>query len=141
MANCLHRIRQEDLDEIVEPSTAFLKYFDDAGGRYGQILQFVREWYSHTYSDICILANTGGKAVSTEIRKFLSDFRNEVGFEFQSEADLVAKTVRNALKTGKITREIDYYILKELENGVDQTFLARDDFASVSDLLRQFERR
>lgn len=84
-------MRQEDLNEIVEPSTAFLKYFDDAGGRYGQYLQFVREWYSHTYSDLCILANTGGEAVSDQIRKFLSDFRDEVGFEFQSEAGLVAK--------------------------------------------------
>ena len=66
-------IREEDLNEIVEPSGAFLEYFDNAGGRYGQILQFVREWYSHAYSDLCLLANTDGEAISSEIRKFLSD--------------------------------------------------------------------
>ncbi|OCX60442.1 hypothetical protein BFP70_17690 [Thioclava sp. SK-1] len=134
-------VRQEDLNEIVEPSTAFLKYFDDAGGRYGQILQFVREWYSHAYSDFCIMANTGGEAVSTEIRKFLSDFQNEVGFEFHSEAGLVAKTVKKVLKNGKITRENDYYILRELEDGIGQTFVTGNELAAVSDLLRQFESR
>jgi len=134
-------MHQEDLNEIVMPSTAFLKLFDDAGGRYGQILQLVREWYSHTYSDLCSLANTGGEAVSAEIRKFLSDFRDEVGFEFQSEAGLVGKTVRKVLKSGIITRENDYYILKELENSVDRAFLTGNELAAVSDLLRRFESR
>ncbi|MEM1079719.1 MAG: hypothetical protein AAGI09_14470 [Pseudomonadota bacterium] len=134
-------IRQEDLNMIVEPSTAFLEYFDNAGGRYSQILQFVREWYSHTYSDFCLLMNTGGEEVSSEIRKFLSDFRNEAGFEFQFEAGLVAKTVRKVLKSGKIARENDYYILKELENSVDQTILTAVELSAVTDLLRHFESR
>ena len=133
-------IRQEDLNEIVEPCTAFLEYFDNAGGRYGQILQMVREWYSHSYSDLCIQENTCGETVSAEIRKFLSDFRNEVGFEFQSEASIVAKTVRKVLKNGKITRENDYYLLKELENFEGQTLSTGSELAAVSNLLRQFER-
>lgn len=134
-------IRQEDLNEIVEPSTAFLEYFDNAGGRYGQILQLVREWYSHTYSDFCFLTNTGREPVSSEIRQFLKDFRNEVGWEFQSEARLVATTARKVLKSGKITRENDYYILKELENSVDQALLTGNELDAVSNLLRHFESR
>lgn len=132
-------VRQENLNEIVEPSTAFLEYFDTAGGRYDQVLLFVRKWYSHTYSDLCYLANTGGEAASSEIRKFLEDFRNEVKFEFQSEAGLVAKTVKKVLETGKITKENDYFILKELENSVDQTLLKGSEFDAVSNILRHFE--
>ena len=134
-------VRQEDLNEIVEPSTAFLEYFDNAGGQYSQILQFVREWYSHTYSDLCYIMNTGSEAVSSENRQFLKDFRNEVGFDFQSEAGLVTKTIRKALKRGKITKNDDYYILKELEDDVDQTLLKGRDFDAVSDMLRHFEDR
>lgn len=134
-------IRKEDLNEIVEPSTAFLEYFDNAGGRYGQILEFVRAWYSHTYSDLCSLANTGGEPVSTDIRKFLKDFQYEVGFEFQAEAGLVAKTARKVLESGKITRENDYFILKELENSVDQTLLKDSELDTVSNILRHFESR
>ena len=132
-------VRQEDLNEIVEPSTAFLGYFDNAGDRYGEILQLIREWYSHTYSDLCNLANTGDEAVSSEIRSFLKEFRNEVGFEFQSEAGLVAKTVRKVLKSGKITNERDFFILKELENSVDQALLKGSEFDAVSNMLRHFE--
>ena len=133
-------VRQEDLNEIVEPSTAFIEYFDKAGGQYGQILQSVREWYSHTYSDLCYLANTGGEAVSSEIRKFLKDFRNEVGFGFQSEAGLVAKTIKKALNSGKITKENDYFILRELENSIDQTLLKGSELDAVSNMLRHFEK-
>ncbi|MEM7440808.1 MAG: hypothetical protein AAF393_14500 [Pseudomonadota bacterium] len=135
------KIREEDLDEIVEPSATFLKYFDNAGGRYGQVLQFVREWYSHAYTELCLPAKADGKAISSEIRKFLSDFRNEVGFEFQSEAGLVAKTVKKVRKSGKITRQKDYYILKELENSTDQTLLTGNELDAVSNLLRHFESR
>ena len=132
-------VRQEDLNEIVEPSKAFLEYFDSAGGQYSQILQSVREWYSHTYSDLCYLSNTGSAAVSSEIRQFIKDFRSEVGFDFQSEAGLVAKTIRKAIKRGKITTENDYFLLKELEVDVGQTFLKGSDFDAVSDMLRHFE--
>ncbi len=132
-------VRQEDLNEIVEPSTAFLEYFDNAGGQYNQILQSVREWYSHTYSDLCYFANTGGEVAASEIRKFLKDFRNEVDFEFQSEAGLVAKTVRKVLVSGKITKETDYFILKELEDCVDQTLLRGSELDAVSKMLRHFE--
>lgn len=134
-------VRQEDLNEIVEPSTAFLEYFDNAGDQYAQVLQAVREWYSHTHFDFCVLANTGCEPVSSEIRQFLKDFRNEVGFEFQSEAGIVAKTARKVLESGKITRENDYYILRELENSVDHTFLTGNELDAVSNLLRHFEGR
>lgn len=132
-------VLQEDLNEIVEPSTAFLEYFDNAGGQYSQILQFVREWYSHTYSDLCSLMNTGNEEVSSEIRQFLMYFRNETGFDFQSEAGLVGKTVRKVLKSGKITKKNDYFILKELENSVDQTLLKGSEVEVVSQMLRHFE--
>jgi len=131
-------VRQKDLNEIVAPSTDFLEYFDNLGGQFSQILQVVREWYSHTYSDLCHLMNTGSEEVSSEIRLFLKDFRNEVGFDFLSEAGLVAKTARKALKSGKITKDEDYFLLKELESIVDQTLLHGLDFDAVSDMLRRF---
>lgn len=134
-------VQQEDLNEIVEPSTALLEYFDNAGGQYGQILQFVREWYSHTYSEICYMINTGGDTVSSNNRQFLKDFREEVGFDFQSEAGLVVKIIRKALESGRVASENDYYILKELEVNVDQTFLKGSDLDAISDMLRHFENR
>ncbi len=134
-------VRQEDLNEIVEPGTAFLEYFDNAGGQYNQILQFVRQWYAHAYSDLCYMMNTGSEADSSEIHQFLKEFHNEVGFDFRSEAGLIAKIARMALKRGKITKEEDYYILKEFEDDLDQTILNGDEFDAVSDMLRQFENR
>lgn len=134
-------VRQEDLNEIVEPSRAFIEYFDNAGTKYSQILQFVREWYSHTYSELCHLANTGSGAASSDIRQFLKSFRNEIGFDFQSEAELVAKIVRSTIERGKITKENDYFILRELEADVDQTLLKGSDLHTVSDMLRRFEGR
>lgn len=109
------------------------------GGQYGYILKTVREWYSHTYSDISLLASAGDEAASSEVRRFLTDFRNEVGFEFQSEADLVEQTVRKALKTGRITTARDYYILKELESSVDQVIAQGSDLDAISNMLRHFE--
>lgn len=99
----------------------------------------VREWYSHTYSDISLLASAGDEAASSEVRRFLTDFRNEVGFEFQSEADLVEQTVRKALKTGRITTARDYYILKELESSVDQPIVQGSDLDAISNMLGHFE--
>lgn len=134
-------VRQEDLNEIVESGSEFLEDFDNAGGQYSQINQFVREWYSHTYADLCYMINTGNEEVSSEIRQFLEDFRNEVGFDFQSEAGLVAKTIRKALKRGKIIKDDDYYILKELESDLSQALLKGSDFDAVSEMLRHFESR
>ncbi len=132
-------VRQEDLDQIVESGAAFLEHFDTAGGQYNQILQSVREWYSHTFSDLCVMMNTGSAADMSEIRQFLTRFRSEVGFDFKSEAGLIAKTIRKALKAGKITKESDYYILKEIENDAYQAFMKGTDFDAVSGMLRHFE--
>lgn len=135
------KILEEDLNEIVEPSKSFIKHFDSAGGQYNQILQFVRSWYSHTYSELCYLANTGSVAMSSEVRQFLREFRTEVGFDFQSEAGLVAKIARNAITKGDITRESDYFILVELEANVDQTLLEGSELHAISEMLRRFENR
>ena len=54
---------------------------------------------------------------------------------------MVAKTAKKALKSGKITREKDYYILKELEDSIDQTILTDNELDAVSNLLRHFEGR
>ncbi|MBO9395212.1 hypothetical protein J7400_00875 [Shimia sp. R9_2] len=134
-------VQQEDLNEIVLPSASFIRDFDAAAGQYSHILQVVQQWYSHTYLDLCYRMYTGGEDLSSDIRQFLEDFRNEAGFEFQSEAGLVSKTIRKVLKRGKITTASDYFILKELENCVDQPGLEDSEFAVVSSLLRQFENR
>jgi hypothetical protein len=134
-------VTQEDIDRIVEPGTSFLELFDRSGPLYIQILKDVQEWYSHTYSDLCFLMNAGPEEVSSEIRGFLDDFRVNVGFEFQAEADLVAKTIKKSLKQGRITRESDYFLLKEVENDTSQAFLDRRELDDISKLLRRFENR
>lgn len=134
-------VRQDDLNAIVEPGTAFLEYFDSAGGQYGQILQTVQDWYSHTFSELCDLMNAGSAPVSSDIRQFLTDFRSEVGFDFQSEAGLVGKTIKRVLENGKITKKSEYFILKELENDVDQSLLKGRDYDAIASILRQFENR
>ena len=132
-------VRQEDLDSIVLPSEFWLETFDSAGSHYAEVLQGVLKWYSHTYSDLCYMANVGGEAVSSEIRKFFKDFRSEIGFDFHSKAYFVAKSARKVLKRGKISKERDYYILKELEGSVDQTLLNDIELEAVSNMLRKFE--
>jgi len=134
-------VSQEDLNEIVAPSTAFLENFDNAGYQYRQVLKIVRESYSHTYSHLCYLAHSDCEEVASESRQFLRDFRKEMGFEFQSEAELVAKILGQALKRGKIFQSSEYYILKELENDVSQTLLSSGDFDIVYEMLRRFENR
>lgn len=132
-------IRQEDLNDIVAPGTVFLEAFDKAGGQYSQILQVVCECYAHIYSDFCDQLNAGDRAISSEIRQFLQDFRSDVGFDFQSEAGLVAKTIKEALKRGKITKDKDYFLLKELENDTGQTLLKERELDAVFKMLRDFE--
>ncbi len=123
------------------PSAALLESFDNAGYQYRQVLKIVREWYSHTYSHLCYLAHADCEDVASESRQFLKDFRNEMGFESQSEAELVATILGQALKRGKINKSGEYYILKELENDVGQTLLSDEDFDIVSEMLRRFENR
>lgn len=134
-------VLQEDLNEIVEPSMVFLEEFDNAGGQYNQILRAVKQWYSFTYSDFCYLMNAGNEAGSAGIRQFLKDFRDEVGFDFQSEAGLVAETMRKALKIGRISKEIDYFVLKELEDAADHAIMGGRERAQVFAMLRDFEAR
>jgi hypothetical protein len=134
-------VSQEDLNEIVAPSAALLESFDNAGYQYRQVLKIVREWYSHTFSHLCYLAHSDCEEVASESRQFLKDFRNEMGFEFQSEAELVATILGQALKRGKINKSGEYYILKELENDVGQTLVSDEDFDIVSEMLRRFENR
>ena len=135
-------VTQEDLNEIVMPGASFLEMFDTVPGRGClAVLKDIKQWYSHTASDLIYLSHVDGGAEAPAIKQFLKDFQNDVGFDFFSEAGVLEKVAKTVLKKGKVVREEEYFCLKELELDLSQTVLSAEDLDTVSALLRDFERR
>jgi len=133
-------VTEDDLNQIVMPSSFFLQIFDKTkGSGSALVIKDVRQWYSHTASELFNMANSGEEAWVADVRKFLKDFQKEVGFDFFAEAGLLRKTANRALKLRKIANQGDYYSLKELENDLSQSVISSEELAKISNLLRDFE--
>ena len=85
--------------------------------------------------------NTGSEADTTEIRQFLRDFRNEIGFDFKSESGLLPKVIKKVIKRGEITNESEYFLLKEFGVNADHNYLKASDLSSIADMLHDFEEK
>ncbi|WP_338551078.1 hypothetical protein [Roseovarius phycicola] len=142
--SCIDRdkgvVTEDDLNQVVMPSSFFLQVFDETkGSSSAAVIKEVQQWYSHTASDLRYMMNSGDEAWTADARQFLKDFPGEVGFDFYAEAGLLRKVADKALKSRKITNQGDYYSLRELENDVSQSVLSSEELAEISELLREFE--
>lgn len=133
---------EDDLNKIVMPSSFFLKPYDETKGSAGSaVIKEVRQWYSHTASDLFSLIKSGDKARASDAKKFLKDFQSEVGFDFIAEAGFYEEMTFKALKQGRITSPEIYHSLKELENDLSQSNIGSEELIKISELLRDFEDR
>lgn len=143
--SCIERdkgeVTQDDLNQIVMPSSFFLRAFDQTKGRGGTaVVTEVRRWYSHAASDLMYMMNSNDEAWAADARQFLKNFHAEVGFYFFAEAGLLRKVANKALKSRKISRRGDYYSLIELENDLSQSVVTPEELADISEILRKYEK-
>ncbi|MEC7964160.1 MAG: hypothetical protein VX083_06315 [Pseudomonadota bacterium] len=132
------KVTQEDLNQIVVPSSFFLEAFDDAKGKSANfILDEVRQWYSHTASDFRQLSANPVYAV--EIERYLKQFKEDFGYDFFAASNLVEMTASKAMARGAITTEQEYETLVELEKDQSQSIVSSKDLAKLVKLLRDFE--
>lgn len=133
-------VTADDLAAIVEPGSSFLEYFDAArGAAFTQIVDSVQQWYSHTASDLGRLASSGDAATADAVRRFLDNFRRDVGFGFHSESGTLGRTAEKVLCRNRVENFREYYALRELETDLSQRTLAPERLARVAQLLRKFE--
>jgi len=129
-----------DLDTLVEPGSSFLDMFEEHGRSvHSFIIKEMQSWYSHTASDLQSLKKQGDQALVKEIGRFLTRFKNEVGFDFFSEAGLVRKIADKVLIRGKLVNQEEWYLLKEVRDDVSQSILSENEVNKISDLMAQFE--
>ncbi|WP_424965100.1 hypothetical protein [Dinoroseobacter sp. S375] len=134
-------VTEDDLNQIVMPSSFFLQVFEETKGRSGTaVVTEVRRWYSHAASDLCYMINSGDEAWAGHARQFLKSFQAEVGFDFFAEAGLLRKFADKALKSRKISTEEDYYSLRELENDLSQSVVSPEELVEISEILRFYEK-
>ena len=133
-------VTEDDLNQIVMPSSFFLQVFDETKGNGGvAVIKEVRQWYSHTASDLLLMMNSGDEAWTRDAKQFLKNFSKEVGFGFFAKAGFLRKMAEKVLRSRKITNQDDYHSLKELENDLSQSLLNSAELAELSELLRNFE--
>ncbi|SMX30923.1 hypothetical protein COL8621_00188 [Actibacterium lipolyticum] len=143
--SCIKRdqeaVSEEDINQIVVvPGSFFLQLFDDTkDSQCAQITEEVQRWYSHTWSDLSYMARSAEGGLEADVRQFLTDFRNEVGFDFHTKTGLLKKTANKVLKRREIANELEYYSLKELEHDLTQSVLSAEELTKLADLLRKFE--
>ena len=142
--SCLERdngvVTEDDLNQIVMPSSVFLQVFEEAKGNgSAAVTKEVRQWYSHTASELFYMINSGDEAWATDAKQFLKNFPKEVGFDFYAEAGFLRKMVDKALRSGKIANQEDYHSLRELENDLSQAVVSSEELDKISEFLRDFE--
>lgn len=141
--SCIERdkgvVTEDDLNQVVMPSSFFLQVFDETKGSSSvAVIKEVRKWYSQTASDLFYIVNSDDEAWAADARQFLENFPKEVGFDFYAEAGLLRKVADKALKSRKITNQGDYYSLRELENDASQSVVSSKELTEISELLREF---
>jgi len=132
------KVTQEDLNQIVVPSSFFLEAFDNAKGKSANfILNEVRQWYSHTASDFRQLS--ANPAYAVEIERYLKRFKEDFGYDFFAASNFVEMTAKKVVARGKITTEQEYEALVELEKDPLQSIVSSEDMAKLVKLFRDFE--
>lgn len=133
-------VTEDDLNQIVMPSSFFLQVFDGTKGNGGAaVIKDVRQWYSHTASDLLYMMNSDDDAWASDAKQFLKSFPKEVGFDFYTEAGFLRKMADKALRSRKIENQGNYHSLRELVNDLSQSVLSSEELAKISELLRDFE--
>ena len=129
-----------DLNTIVEAGSTFLANFDaHPGWPLKTVPDDLRAWYAHTAGELRHLLKSGEPATVDEISDFLKSFRTKAGFDFFSEAGMIASLARKVLKRGKLKSDDEWYILREVRDDLDQQVLSPDEAAAVSRLLADYE--
>lgn len=134
------KVTQEDLNQIVVPSSFFLEAFDNAKGKSANFfVEEVRQWYSHTAGVFRQLsANPMNKSM---IDRYLHQFKEDLGFDFFAASGFVEKTARKVMACDKISTEREYETLVELETDQSLLLLSSEEMVQIGKLLREFEER
>ncbi|MGI3187322.1 hypothetical protein [Nioella aestuarii] len=131
---------QPDLDEFVQTGASTLAEFDAySGPTYFQFLKEVRQWYAVTAGELTYHLRKGAPETRAEVGRFLTAFRQEVGFDFFSESGLLKRTATKVLKRGHVARTDEWYLLKDLLDDTGDTIVSDSDRATLSRYFSDYE--
>ncbi|MGR3637764.1 MAG: hypothetical protein ACU0BK_17800 [Shimia sp.] len=133
-------VTQDDLNNIVVPSSFFLDLFDQSKGVSGRfVIKEVQSWYSHTAGDLEYWRRAGGLYTSGDVERFLEAFQQTFGFSFWEVSGYLKKVANKVLRRGSVTRDEEFYALRELEADLSSSVITKAELKRLQNLLRDYE--